>query len=56
MVKTRKESRIEIWGREYINRGEGPRLSVDEEVVILQIEPGNDTDDYIVEIIDEDLF
>lgn len=52
MVKTLDNSRIEIWKSNYINNAENQRFPEDaiDKVEIVQIEPGNATDDYIVEI------
>ena len=54
MVKTDPKSRIEIWGSAYINdRDAGTRKEEDKNVDILQIEPGNSPDDYMVEIVEK---
>ena len=54
MVKTDPKSRIEIWGSAYINdRDAGTRKKEDKNVDILQIEPGNCPDDYIVEVVEK---
>lgn len=52
MVKTLDNSRIEIWKSNYINNADNQRFPEDaiDKVEIVQIEPGNATDDYIVEI------
>lgn len=48
-----ENSRIEIWGRDYINN---PviREEKDKNVKIVQIEPSGREDDYIVEIVDRE--
>lgn len=56
MRKSRKDSRIEIWGVQYINNQHDERNNEDIGVVILQIEPGHSPDDYIVEVVDEETF
>ena len=58
MVKTDPKSRIEVWRGEYINNspsstGTTIRTDEDKNVDILQIEPGNSPDDYIVEIVEK---
>lgn len=50
MVKTYKNSVIEVWGRDYINFVHD-RYPEDRNAEILQIERGSDKDDYIVEFI-----
>ena len=50
MVKTCKNSVIEVWGRDYINFVKDRYLE-DRNAEILQIERGSDKDDYIVEFI-----
>lgn len=50
MKRTREDTRLEIWGANYINEVHG-RLDEDENVQIIQIEPGNGND-YIVEVLD----
>lgn len=50
MVKTYKNSVIEVWGRDYINFV-NDRYPEDRNAEILQIERGSDKDDYIVEFI-----
>lgn len=50
MVKTCKNSVIEVWGRDYINFVNN-RYPEDRNAEILQIERGSDKDDYIVEFI-----
>lgn len=50
MVKTCKNSVIEVWGRDYINFVAN-RQPEDKNVEILQVERGTDKDDYIVEFI-----
>lgn len=50
MVKTYKNSVIEVWGRDYINFV-NDRYLEDRNAEILQIERGSDKDDYIVEFI-----
>ena len=50
MVKTYKNSVIEVWGRDYINFVDN-RYQEDRNAEILQIERGSDKDDYIVEFI-----
>lgn len=50
MVKTMiKGTTIEIWSRDYINE-KSDRLPKDRHAEIIQIERGNNEDDYIVEI------
>lgn len=51
MKKTRKNSRIEVWGADYINLV-GQRNPQDVNVSIVQIEPGSKAGDYIVEVVD----
>lgn len=51
MKKTRKNSRIEVWGADYINLV-GQRNPKDSKAVIVQIEPGSKSGDYIVEVVD----
>lgn len=53
MTKTRPNSRIEIWGNQYINYPEH-REGKDQKAVIVQIERGGADKDYIVEVIDCD--
>ena len=59
MVKTNPKSRIEVWKGEYINNspssfaGTTIRTDEDKNVDILQIEPGNSPDDYMVEIVEK---
>ena len=55
MRKSRMDSRIEIWSREYINFPE-ERDDNDKNAVILQIYTGRDSEDYIVEVVDEESF
>lgn len=50
MVKTCKNSVIEVWGRDYINFV-ADRQPEDRNVEIFQVERGSDNDDYIVEFI-----
>lgn len=50
MVKTYKNSVIEIWGRDYINFVDD-RYPEDRNVEIFQIERGSEKDEYIVEFI-----
>ena len=50
MVKTYKNSVIEVWGRDYINFVKD-RYPEDRNVEIFQIERGSDKDEYIVEFI-----
>ncbi len=52
MVKTSDNSRIEVWKGDYINNTDNRRHPEDavDKVEIIQIEPGNATDDYIVEV------
>lgn len=50
MVKTYKNSVIEVWGRDYINFV-NDRYPEDRNVEIFQIERGSDKDDYIIEFI-----
>ena len=50
MVKTYKNSVIEVWGRDYINFV-NDRYPEDRNVEIFQIERGSDKDEYIVEFI-----
>ena len=52
MKKSCKESRIEIWGYTYINNMD-KRCKQDRNVEIMQIEPGNSTGDYIVEVVNK---
>lgn len=53
MIKKFKNSRIEIWTRQYINDYR-IRNHEDEDVIIQQIEPVN-CDTYIVEITDAEI-
>ena len=58
MVKTDPKSRIEVWRGEYINNSPSStgtiiRADEDKNVDILQIEPGNSPDDYMVEVVDK---
>ena len=50
MVKSRKDSVIEIWGENVIN-GDMERLPDDLGAVIIQCEPGNTPGNYIVEVV-----
>ena len=50
MVKSREDSVIEIWGAAGIN-GDMDRLPDDVGAVLIQCEPGNTPDDYIVEVV-----
>ena len=52
MIKKSDNSRIEIWASEYINTIEN-RHDEDKNVKIIQIEPGVNGKDYIVEIVDK---
>lgn len=48
-----KNSRIEIWGTNYINRANGiKRTEEDESARIIQIQTTLNEDDYIVEVVD----
>ena len=52
MKKTRKNSRIKVWHRFYIDNPD-VRRPEDQNAVIVQIEPGKDANDYIVEVVDK---
>lgn len=58
MVKISDNSRIEIWKSSYINNADNQRFPGDaiDKVEIVQIEPGNATDDYIVEVKNKEEF
>ena len=58
MVKTSNNSRIEIWKSNYINNADNQRFPEDaiDKVEIVQIEPGNTTNDYIVEVKNKEAF
>lgn len=51
MLKTKKESRIEIWNTNYITNIER-RVNEDKNVDIVQIENTNNDDNFIVEVAD----
>lgn len=54
MVKSRKDSRIEIWAADYINNRNDCRQEVDKTVDIVQIEHGvGDDGNYMVEVVDK---
>lgn len=54
MVKTREDSRIEIWSDKYINNTDNCRLEADKDVDIIQIECGTGGEsNYIVEIVNK---
>ena len=55
MVKTRKDSRIEIWSADYINNTKDCRQEADKNVDIVQIECtiANERPEYMVEITDK---
>lgn len=46
MIKTKSNSTIEIWSADYINFDERQKT-----LKIIQIEPGNSPDEYIVEFV-----
>lgn len=50
MKKTRKNSSIKVWPPHYINYPE-TRRTEDQNAVIVQIEPGKVSGDYIVEVV-----
>lgn len=52
MKKSSKKSRIEIWGYTYINNVD-KRHEPDRNVEVIQIESGNSSGDYIVEVVDK---
>ena len=54
MIKTRKNSRIEVWGANYINKPD-KRLPRDKDADIIQIECGCGAtgENYIVEVLDK---
>lgn len=52
MLPICSNSRIEIWGADYINGTRIKRHDEDKNVRIVQVEHGNDND-YIVEVIDK---
>lgn len=51
MKKSRKNSRIEVWGAGYVTFPE-TRKPEDQGLVIVQLEPGSKPGDYIVEVVD----
>ena len=51
MIKSKKESRIEIWNTNYITNMER-RVNEDKNVDIVQIENTNNSDNFIVEVTD----
>jgi hypothetical protein len=53
MVKTRNDSRIEIWADSYINNIKNCRKDADINVDIVQIESVGDGYNYMVEIVDK---
>lgn len=53
MKRSRKNSRLEIWGVHYINFPD-TRDPVDQNAKILQIEPTGASEQFIVEVIDTD--
>ena len=53
MIKSNKDSKIEVWGTSYINEPE-KRSEADKNSVIIQIEQGDKDDNYIVEVINPD--
>lgn len=54
MIKTRSDSRIEIWSANYISKL-NERFDEDKNVDIIQIEPGNgDNKGYIVEVVNKE--
>ena len=50
MKRTREDSRIEIWGTNYINSIDA-RYPDDQDAQIIQIEPSSNPGDYIVEVV-----
>ena len=54
MVAIYDNSRIEIWCSKYINNFNNIRSEADKNARIVQIEHGNNDDDYIVEVIDKE--
>ena len=55
MIKSRTESKLEIWSDKYINNIE-KRFEEDKNKIILQIEPAGDQNNFIVEIINKELY
>ena len=53
MRKTREDSRIEVWGEDYVNFP-GRRQGKDASATIVQIEPGGDPAQYMVEVVDRE--
>ena len=53
MVKIDPNSRIEVWGADYINRP-ASRAWGDRGKVVIQIETTNDPTNFIVEVIEEE--
>lgn len=53
MIKTRSDSRIEIWSSGYINKL-NERFDEDKDVDIIQIEPGSHDKGYIVEVVNKE--
>lgn len=58
MVKISDNSRIEVWSSSYINNTDNKRHPEDtvDKVEIIQIEPGNITGDYMVEVKNKEEF
>ena len=52
MTKTRDNSRIEVWSKDYINNPGAREEEHERATVIIQMEPGNTPGDYIVEVVD----
>lgn len=54
MLRTREDSRIEVWSGEYINNPR-KRYKEDRDAVIIQIVPAKQpgADNYIVEVVDD---
>lgn len=50
MTRIRLDTRIEIWGIDYINSPDG-RREEDKNAKIIQIERGSSDGDYIVEVL-----
>ena len=53
MKKTHTRSRLEVWAAHYINNPR-KRSEADKKATIIQIEPGNTPENYIVEAMDPD--
>ena len=56
MKRTLSTSRIEIWQADYINMPEARDEEKDKKAIILQCEPSNRKDEYIVEVVGQDLY